>query len=409
MTTSVNRPYIPEVDQLRAFAALLVVFYHGLRLIGPQLANIVPPENYWIIPRNPALAAIEEGHSGVGLFIVLSGFILSLGAVGRRIDYGRFMLARILRLYPLLLVFTIVAYSIHPVDFASLLSIVLPVNATSAMYGNFMAMFWAVAVEFQCYLIFPFLILFSNSRGTRFLLQVIAVAIVLRVLAVFSEGANARDISYWTVVGRIDQFCLGMIAARLYLLHGWRDRTRAIWFPAAAAAALLTLWAFNRAGGWPVSSHWKLLWPPVEGCVWALFILCYLSAGRVLPGALSSPATWVGERSYSLYLIHFVVLKLVIANQIYVRATGVIAYDAVLTTAVVAVPLALLISMLLYETIEKPFLQLRPKYVISATGIGSPWNTPGDRFGLPHETRRAMDDDRPGRLRKDEGGGRHPL
>jgi hypothetical protein len=38
MTFSVNRKYIPEVDQIRAFAATLVLSYHCLQLIGAQLA-----------------------------------------------------------------------------------------------------------------------------------------------------------------------------------------------------------------------------------------------------------------------------------------------------------------------------------------------------------------------------------
>jgi hypothetical protein len=43
------------------------------------------------------------------------------------------------------------------------------------------------------------------------------VALILRLLAILAMGPNARDISYWTVIGRIDQFCIGMIAARLYV------------------------------------------------------------------------------------------------------------------------------------------------------------------------------------------------
>ena len=100
MTVSVNRRYIPEIDQLRAFAALLVLFYHGLQLIGTQLAQGIAfdPSRHWLYPANPVLTIIEEGHSGVSLFIVLSGFILSLGAVGNSVSYGRFLAARILRI-----------------------------------------------------------------------------------------------------------------------------------------------------------------------------------------------------------------------------------------------------------------------------------------------------------------------
>ena len=100
MTTSINRPYLPAVDQIRAIAALLVLFYHGFQLLGARLEYGVDfnPFQHWVRARNPILSIIEEGHTGVALFIVLSGFILSLGSVGHDIDYGRFLKARMLRI-----------------------------------------------------------------------------------------------------------------------------------------------------------------------------------------------------------------------------------------------------------------------------------------------------------------------
>jgi peptidoglycan/LPS O-acetylase OafA/YrhL len=85
MTVSPNRTYFPAIDQLRGFAATLVLFYHGLRLIGPHLGNSVESSssNSWISSFNPFVALIEEGHTGVAMFIVLSGFILSLGPVDK--------------------------------------------------------------------------------------------------------------------------------------------------------------------------------------------------------------------------------------------------------------------------------------------------------------------------------------
>jgi peptidoglycan/LPS O-acetylase OafA/YrhL len=379
MTESPNRRYVPEIDQLRCFAALLVLFYHGFYLIGAQLAHGVPfdASRDWIRATNPLIAVIGEGHSGVAMFIVLSGFVLSLGTVGQRIIYGRFLLARFLRLYPLLILFSVAAFTVDRGDVSRLVVSLLPINAADILPGNFTAMFWAVSVEFECYLVFPFLIRFSGEKGTRMLVQVIAVALTLRILAVLSEGANAQQISYWTVLGRIDQFCIGMIAARLYLLRGWRERTRP-WMVVPAATAVVTLlWLFNHVGGWPANGAWKLLWPDVEGAVWAMFILAYLSAGTRLPAPIAAPLTWIGRISYSVYMVHYVVLNVGIRNSFFLRVTGVPYYDALLTTALVALPISLLIGSLLFETVELPFLRLRPRYVdnppqsvIARTGIG---------------------------------------
>ena len=249
MTESPNRRYVPELEQLRCLAALLVLFYHGFRAIGTKLTYGIgsDPASHWIMASNPIVAAIEEGHSGVALFLVLSGFVLSLGTIGRRISYGPFLLARILRLYPILVLFGMAAFAVDRADVLPLVTTLLPFNGSHTWGGGFTAMDWTVAVEFQCYLVFPFLILFSARMGTRVLLQAIAVGVLLRCLAVFAQGGNAQAISYWTVLGRLDQFCIGMIAARLYVLHGWRDRVRAWMMLPAGVFMLGLLWMFNAA------------------------------------------------------------------------------------------------------------------------------------------------------------------
>jgi peptidoglycan/LPS O-acetylase OafA/YrhL len=361
MTFSVNRKYIPEVDQIRAFAATLVLSYHCLQLIGAQLAFHANFDEriHYLFPSNPIIAFIEEGHSGVTLFIVLSGFILSLGAIKHEVRYTQFLLARILRIYPVLIVCAVVGAYVGQSSLASFLTSVLPVNLPGGINSYFVGMFWAVAIEFQCYLIFPFLIRFSNEKGTIFLVQVIAVAIVLRFLAVAAEGVTARDISYWTVIGRIDEFCIGMIAARLYLNH----KPGAIWFIPAAIGVVVMLVVFNKLGGRPSEHRWKIIWPTIEASVWACFIVTYLAAGRMLPQVIGRMTARLGEISYSSYMFHFVIIFTVVRYKVYVQLTGNGYYDALLTTLLVVLPATICVALLSYATVELPFLEMRPKYV----------------------------------------------
>jgi peptidoglycan/LPS O-acetylase OafA/YrhL len=364
MTASFNRKYMPEVDHLRAFAALLVLFYHGFQLIGSRLVHGSDFNlSFWVRASNPVISVIEEGHSGVALFIVLSGFILSLGAVGKAIDYRKFLTARVLRIYPMFIVCLVVAASSSPTNLTAVITSLLPLNLGEGVGGAFTSMFWAVAIEFQCYLVFPFLMAFSNARGTRFLFRVIVVALVMRLLAVLVDGASPRDLSYWTVVGRIDQFCLGMIAARWYVERDW-NQLRAAWFAPAATVAFVMLWQLNRIGGFPLAATWKIASPTIEGAAWACFIVTYLAFGRMLPFWLSKPGARLGEISYSLYLMHFVVIYVIIRHGLYVQLTGNGYYDALATTLLVALPAATGIAILTYDTIELPFLGMRPKYII---------------------------------------------
>jgi peptidoglycan/LPS O-acetylase OafA/YrhL len=368
MTTSANRTYIPEIDQIRGFAALLVVFYHGLALFSEKMlfGTLFQPK-YRLDTINPILAFVYEGHTAVGLFIVLSGFILTIGCVGRPIKYQSFLISRILRIYPLYLFFLFFGMAAHRDQFslsAFFQSILQLSNLPGAVPAGFLSnMFWAVSVEFQCYLIFPFLLMFANLKGSRFLIGLIAIAVIFRVLLVL-EGANARDLSYLTIAGRIDQFCLGIVAARIYVLYDLRRQLRPWSILITGSVVVAALFAFHKAGGWPTTASWKILWPTIEGILWAFFIPTYLVAGQLLPALLAKAATKFGEISYSIYLGHFIILMLMAKSDVFIRATGNAYYDAIITTALVAVPITVAIAALTYTIIESPFLALRKPYVV---------------------------------------------
>jgi peptidoglycan/LPS O-acetylase OafA/YrhL len=139
--------------------------------------------------------------------------------------------------------------------------------------------------------------------------------------------------------------------------------------PAALTAAAM-LWLFNQAGGFPSVGRWKLVWPDVEGAVWACFIVTYLSAGRLLPRAINHLTSKLGEISYSFYLIHFAVIKMVLKNSMSLHATGQSNVDALATTLFIVFPITAAIALLTYHTIELPFLRMRPRYVGARGGDG---------------------------------------
>jgi peptidoglycan/LPS O-acetylase OafA/YrhL len=367
MTVSVNRSYIPEIDQIRGYAALLVLFFHGLNLFSEQmLFGVLFAPTYRLQTINPILAFLYEGHTGVGLFIVLSGFILTMGCVGNEIDYRKFLLSRILRLYPLYIFFLAFGVSANR-DAFNLSSIVQALlqfsNFRGAPGGDLTGMFWAVSVEFQCYLIFPFLIMFSNTRGNIFLLGFMLLAIIFRALLVL-DGANARELSYWTLAGRIDQFTLGIVVARIYVLHDLRNVLKPWWILVSMPLIVMMIFVYHRLGGWTVTANWKIFWPLIEAASWAFFIVTYLVAGRLIPAIFAKTATKVGEISYSIYLVHFVVAMLIVKFEWFVRVSGNAYYDALITSLLVAAPITISIASLTYALIEAPFLELRKPYVV---------------------------------------------
>lgn len=368
---SVNRTYLPEVDHLRAFAAILILLYHGLQLIGSPLVH---GRNFdhsipWPQPSNPISILIVEGHSAVSLFIVLSGFILTIGMLDKTVDYLRFMVARILRIYPMLLLCLMLAVATRGSDVLEFLNSALPIDPRNTIPSPFTAMFWAVKVELQCYLLFPALLWLMWRQGPQALLAVIGLAVAFRILAVLGAEANPRELSYWTLAGRIDQFTIGMLAAH-YFKHWKLERISPWWLAPALVLIVTILLIFNRLGGWPTQSFWRVLFPPIEGAAWALVILCYVSTGRLLKGAVGSTLAGLGAISYSSYLLHSVVISAVVMNGWAVELTGRGDWDALLTTLIIVFPVVTLLAAMTYQLIEKPFMKMRPRYatVRSMTG-----------------------------------------
>ena len=362
---SPNQPYVAGVDHLRAFAALLIVAYHGVQLFSALFVFNAPfVATQWTYTTNPLAAVLIEGHTAVALFMVLSGFVFTRAALGRTIRYGAFVRNRLLRIYPLFVLLLATGVYTKPEAFAPasfLQTLLLGANLPGHLEaGAFPAMFWAITVECQFYLLFPFMVGFLQRLGWRWLAGALALCLLLRAAALL-EGANARDLSYVTLVGRLDQFLLGMALARSLRDHArwWRPWS----LPVAVVAVVAALAIFHRLGGWPVESPWKIVWPPIEGAAWALFIGGYLTVADRLPALASRALAAVGTVSYSIYLLHFVVIEQLIRHRWGWRPTGHDHVDALLTTACLATPIILASSALTYLVVERPFLRLRGPYL----------------------------------------------
>jgi peptidoglycan/LPS O-acetylase OafA/YrhL len=363
---SPNQSYVAGVDHLRAFAALLIVAYHGFQLFSALFVfNAAFAPEQWVRTTNPIAAVLIEGHTAVALFMVLSGFIFTRAALGHTIRYGAFIRNRLLRIYPLFVLLLLTGIYARPEAYAPvpfLQTLLLGANLPGRLdVGDFSAMFWAIAVECQFYLLFPFLLGFLQRLGWRWLAGALVLCLLLRAAAVL-EGAHARNLSYITLLGRLDQFLLGMALARSMRDHAgwWRPWV----LPGAAVAVIAVLAIFHRLGGWPVESPWKIVWPFVEGAVWALFIGGYLTVADRLPGLVSRALAAVGTVSYSIYLLHFLVIEQLVRHRWGWQPSGNGRVDALLTTACLATPAILAASALTYYVVERPFLSLRGAYLV---------------------------------------------
>jgi peptidoglycan/LPS O-acetylase OafA/YrhL len=369
---SSNIAYSPEVAHLRAVAAILIVLYHGEQILGAKLRTGGGFDSAdWHFTQNPFFSMILEGHTAVALFMVLSGFIFTWGAWRMSVDWGGFMINRLLRIYPLYVAVIVLSLATRPgsFDLEGLISMLLPfANVKRLETGPLVSMSWAIAVEFQFYLLFPLLLMRLNRSPLKVVAAILALDLLLRALGVLL-GANARNIGYWHLTGRLDQFALGMGAAALLRIGLGRsaERTRLIARIALAVAVPLAfgvVYWFHLHGGWPNADKWKVLWPPVEGLAWAAVIASYVGAAVWMPSLVSKGVAWLGEVSFSVYLLHFPIIDVFKRHSDLIpRWTGDPSRDALIGTVLIVLPAIFIASTVTYTVIEKPFLERRRRYL----------------------------------------------
>jgi peptidoglycan/LPS O-acetylase OafA/YrhL len=190
---SIVRPVMPELDTIRGIAILLVFWFHGFRLFTPS--SSAP----WV--EKLFVAGSTHGGSGVNLFFVLSGFLITgllLDSVNRSDYYSRFYFRRALRILPayyllllVLLVLRYVPFAHRHTSWAFLglcfiyLSNMTPLFGVPMQYG----VLWSLAVEEHFYLIWPAAVRWLTRRAfTVLALSICVLEPFLRIYAIHLGG-----------------------------------------------------------------------------------------------------------------------------------------------------------------------------------------------------------------------------
>jgi peptidoglycan/LPS O-acetylase OafA/YrhL len=349
--------YFSRLDHVRAVAAYLVFCWHFLHLT-PTF-----PVPYASAPIFP-FALLDEGHTGVALFMSLSGYLFAKLVGGRAIDFPAFLWSRAVRLGPLLVV-VIAAWVVIGMIAGA------PIPLSDITQGFILPTWpkgtWSIAIELHFYLLFPILLLLVRKQGPLALLTVVAGALAIR-FDWWRTFGEAQHIAYWTIIGRIDQFVFGMMFAFVPL----SAKARGL-IAGASGAAFLLLWhVFDRAGGYwnhtgaaSTSPLWIVI-PTIEAITYASFIAWYDNAQFKLPARIDRALARIGECSFSIYLLHF--FPAVALRNIFwtTDGTGNNFYLA-LIGANIAFVCFLPVAALSYNYFEKRFLVYRRPYLRAPT------------------------------------------
>ncbi|QDU12061.1 acyltransferase family protein [Gimesia aquarii] len=351
MKSSTGKYYI-GLDHIRAVAIFMVFSWHFMH---QEISFTYTPSFF-------PLSLINEGHTGVSLFMALSGYLFAKLLDGKKIKYASFLWNRFLRLAPLLF-FVVTVIGIHqysigvPFDLYCLeilKGLILPTLPNGG---------WSIAIEFHFYLLLPFL-LYIARKSNYSLGFTICFAILLR-LFLYEEVGQIQRFAYYTIIGRIDQFLFGMIA---YQMRGY-IMGRHILVIGSFIAFSIFFWNFDQSGGFhnnPSYPSNRLVWvvmPTFEGLTYALLIAWYDNSFMHSTSRFSRFIALIGTYSYSIYLLHFFFYKVLILIMVrYIMPVS--NFYIALCYSVLGFLFMVPIGYLSFRLIESPFLKLRTNYII---------------------------------------------
>ncbi len=346
--------YYPGLDHVRALAAFLVVTWH---FTHGGAGSPVP------FGEAPLLGLVDEGHVGVSLFMTLSGYLFAKLIAGRAVHYGAFLWNRALRLVPLVAVVLFVVGIIH---FRGSEGVYLERIAKGLVLPVLPNGIWSITTEMHFYLVLP-LLLWASARWRWAPLALVAAALCLRA-AIMAAGMSVQDAAYWTIIGRIDQFALGIFFYR---------RAVSGRFAAAAGAALILFYAtFDAAGGfYGAGDRAWLVIPTIEGLALAALIAWYDAH------PIRSPRMWLvqkaGEYSFSIYLLHFFVV-FEVAPLIHRHVMRIDNLYAALPWSALFFIAMIGVGHLSFTFIERPPMRYRKRYIRAERHLETPAH--GDRL-----------------------------
>jgi peptidoglycan/LPS O-acetylase OafA/YrhL len=342
-----DRQFYPLIDQLRAIAALLVVYAHMVGNFLDARAHLWLPDtlvDYFM--RDPVRAELNFGWPGEALFFFISGFVVTHAASGE--GAREFAIKRALRIYPPVIVLVVIVSILANLGVLTTGIAAAPTpleSLAAATFANYalatgpalIAVAWTLVIEVLFYAgllaVKPLL-----SRIPLLAPAALLVAVVVAVLAL--RGPFAGILPY---VAFVPILVLGMI---IYLLH----RGRLKWWIGAlllVADWVILVWALqltNPAFWDPAGSF--LVNVLLAGCIFALAVLL---DGRLPPWRVLAV---VAKRSYSLYLVH---VPVGVTLQSFLVDRLALPYTVSLVAALVAVAAATELS---YRFVEQPARRL---------------------------------------------------
>jgi len=374
------------IDALRGFAALWVFLYHIWNVLNPWKTSQVSPvlwdsSQTWL--DCVSYFVVQFGYYGVTIFFVVSGFCIHLPQARRRaasgqdgLKLGAFFERRFWRLYPAYVASLFVAsLSLGIMRLMEYQSRGWPLplpdgfyeqafGVKEILYNAFFllpffesakdlnSVLWTLVFEVQFYLLYPLLLIMMRRIG---LLPVGLMLLVCEIILAPSpkNSDNFLDHNPWDYffLAKYFEWYLGVIAAEC-MAQQRRLPNRMTMLIAAVVCLAISMASVFYHVLWP----YRDLWVALSTFFFLLGMLPYQK--EQTNNHISKFFVWLGLFSYSLYLLHIPLMRMIYAVNTFIAEwmgkpgwQQILIYDCI--------PIVIVSSWLFYLCFEKPYLKQR--------------------------------------------------
>ncbi|TCP61047.1 acyltransferase family protein [Baia soyae] len=358
--------HLVQLDSLRGLAALTVVFSHLLYVypyVEPNTSQNA--DFFWLnIVKYSPLHIFFDGHGAVILFFVLSGFVLALPYYREsfKLQYIPYIIKRFFRIYVPYIITLAFAFLLAipfvgdvvqgssgfvkrqwgtEISMQDILDHVLFIG-NSYDINQFNPVIWSLIHELRISIIFPFIMMIVLRVNWKY---IICLAVFLSIMV---DLARLDYTIHYTGI-----FMIGAILAKHYqtIVHWLKERNTL--FKGFLLLLAVCFYSYSFLFYNTPSAHMYMMddWFTAIGSV--IFISISLASIRVTNVLKWAPIQYMGEISYSLYLVH-----LPIALFMVHLLANLIPTSPILLLSFV---LALLFASLSYHFIEIPSIKMGAK------------------------------------------------
>lgn len=345
---------IYSLQYLRALAALFVVLYH---------INDYFLEKYQY---TFLLGVFKVGYVGVDIFFVISGFIIlyiHFNDIGKRDRFKMYLTKRFIRIFPL---YWLISLAVIPLYFLfpnfgngtqrDIEVIIKSLFLIPQENSPILVVAWTLSYEVLFYLIFGTFFIATSKRLARY--GFIFLWIVGIIIAVVTDKYISDSIFSKFLFNPYNlEFILGALVAVLFRFK-LNYKLSIITFSLGITTFIIA---------W-VSQYFNLLIINNHILIWAipsfLIVLGFIIWEMNFKVPISNIFLYLGDASYSIYLIHFPAIYFLNKIFVYFNAQNKIGLLSMsLTTAI----LSIIAGCICHKLIEKPLIKVFQRYFFNVS------------------------------------------